>query len=244
MRISGPSIVCALVISSLCTLPDAAGSPRAKSVVPPPSIGLAIKVESTGKDIERVMPAIVREADRLWERYGVRLTGTNESAARRVQVVIVDDAEPGTFADGAGQEGLGWITFLGPESPRNVIYLSWKRALTLLSEMMHGHQPIEQLPDKQRDWYLGRALGRTLAHEIGHYLLASAEHARTGMMRARYSAAQLFDPSTNGFLLDGERERTITVAVAKLRSSGPEASVSSADPRGPDGRRAKGDIQR
>jgi hypothetical protein len=38
---------------------------------------------------------------------------------------------------------------------------------------------------------LGRALGRILAHEIGHVLLAAPNHQRHGLMRAQFAAGDL-----------------------------------------------------
>jgi len=41
------------------------------------------------------------------------------------------------------------------------------------------------------DHDLGRALGRVLAHEIGHVLLAAPNHANAGLMRAAFRADEL-----------------------------------------------------
>ncbi|HET9268537.1 MAG TPA: hypothetical protein VFO31_10250, partial [Vicinamibacterales bacterium] len=38
---------------------------------------------------------------------------------------------------------------------------------------------------------LARALGRVLAHEIGHVLLAARGHGRSGLMRATFRAEEL-----------------------------------------------------
>ena len=37
----------------------------------------------------------------------------------------------------------------------------------------------------------GQLLGRTMAHEVGHLLLGTATHARTGLMRARWEVDEL-----------------------------------------------------
>jgi hypothetical protein len=37
----------------------------------------------------------------------------------------------------------------------------------------------------------GQLLGRTIAHEVGHLLLGSSTHARTGLMRARWDLDEL-----------------------------------------------------
>ena len=41
---------------------------------------------------------------------------------------------------------------------------------------------------------LARAMGRALAHEMGHYLLASKEHTKNGLMQAHRTATEFFGP--------------------------------------------------
>ena len=48
-------------------------------------------------------------------------------------------------------------------------------------------------------------LGRTIAHEIGHLLLGRPEHAKHGIMRARWTAVELrFDTRRDWLFSDGE----------------------------------------
>src|SRR5882757_6065157 len=48
---------------------------------------------------------------------------------------------------------------------------------------------------------MGRALGRVLAHEIGHVLLAVRNHDHTGLMRAVFSPVELGSPDRESFRL-------------------------------------------
>jgi hypothetical protein len=52
-----------------------------------------------------------------------------------------------------------------------------------------------ELPRVLRDRLLGRALGRVIAHEIGHYLFASAAHAPAGLMRPHHPIERLLTSS-------------------------------------------------
>jgi hypothetical protein len=63
---------------------------------------------------------------------------------------------------------------------------------------------------------LGVVLGRALAHEIGHYLLGTRTHARSGLMRPDFSALEFTDLRDNGFALD-------TTAAAWLHTRSGEA---------------------
>jgi hypothetical protein len=57
---------------------------------------------------------------------------------------------------------------------------------------------VEQMPIAQRETLLGRAMGRALAHELGHYLLASKAHNAHGLMKAILTAVDLFSPDASG----------------------------------------------
>jgi hypothetical protein len=51
---------------------------------------------------------------------------------------------------------------------------------------------------------MGRALGRVLAHEIGHVLLAVRQHDRAGLMRAVFTPAELGSPDRESFQLTSD----------------------------------------
>ena len=70
---------------------------------------------------------------------------------------------------------------------------------------------LSQMTIAQRRTFLARALGRALAHEIGHYLLRSKEHTRGGLMKARHAAGDLFGPERRGFTVS-PAERSAAVA--------------------------------
>jgi ubiquinone biosynthesis protein UbiJ len=50
-----------------------------------------------------------------------------------------------------------------------------------------------------RETLLSRALGRALAHEIGHSLMKSKAHARRGLMRSAWRAQEFFSADRRGF---------------------------------------------
>ena len=49
---------------------------------------------------------------------------------------------------------------------------------------------------------LGVTLGRALAHEIGHFLLRTSTHARSGLMRSQFDASEFTDLRDGTFALD------------------------------------------
>jgi hypothetical protein len=66
-----------------------------------------------------------------------------------------------------------------------------------------------------REYRLGLVLGRALAHEIGHFLLATGTHAQSGLMRAAIDAREFAAMGGEAFRLDRSasdwiRQRLVT----------------------------------
>lgn len=59
------------------------------------------------------------------------------------------------------------------------------------------------------DYRLGVVLGRAVAHEVGHYLLRTSGHARSGLMRTRIDPSDFADLRAGGFYLDKGAARWI-----------------------------------
>jgi hypothetical protein len=70
------------------------------------------------------------------------------------------------------------------------------------------------MPLAERNLKLGRAMGRALAHEMGHYLLASKVHTRRGLMQATHTASAFFDNDRSSFAIDNALRQEL---AARLR---------------------------
>jgi hypothetical protein len=83
---------------------------------------------------------------------------------------------------------------------------------------MEGSQAVigrmSQMTMVAREVNLARVMGRALAHELGHYLLASKAHTATGLMQATHSAADFFDFQRRSFAVDATQRQLI---AARLR---------------------------
>jgi hypothetical protein len=115
-----------------------------------------------------------------------------------------------------GRMPLGWIQF-DHGSPLEEIYVSYTNA----NEFMAGAQgvvgPIHNMPTLEREINLSRAMGRALAHELGHYLLKSKEHTRGGLMQATHTASDFFSFQRRSFTIDQAQRQEI---AARLRQDG------------------------
>ena len=55
------------------------------------------------------------------------------------------------------------------------------------------------MPIFEREVLMARAIGRALAHELGHYFLASKEHTKKGLMKAHRTAVEFFGQDARPF---------------------------------------------
>jgi hypothetical protein len=134
--------------------------------------------------------AVAEEAGRVWAAYGIHVDGSPADARRRSAPITLEVSMVQRPAPGTNTETLGSIVFHdGTAEPRISLYVA--TAADLLSTATHAdpsHWPVAF-----HDELLTRVLGRALAHEIGHYVLNTREHSRSGLMRAVHPIAELME---------------------------------------------------
>jgi hypothetical protein len=199
----------------------AAGAPAASSADTPPMIVSVIPGAGVSP---RLVTAVLAEAAAIWRAAGV-------SFVWRHLPRVVPAAEPSapapsipntlrlTIGDNRGviTEGnlpLGWIVFDDVAVPEPAIYLSFANAQAMMDVARGVVGPVDQMPLAQRETLLSRAMGRALAHELGHYLLASKLHTPRGLMKAHLTAVELFRPDSGGFRIEPSQRRLV---AARLR---------------------------
>lgn len=95
----------------------------------------------------------------------------------------------GRRLDGS-ESGLAWIPFVDGE-PLHELTVSMPAIQHLLEHGSWDGRPFTSLPPRASALFLQRAIGRTIAHEVGHYLLRSRNHERRGLMRAVFSVDEI-----------------------------------------------------
>jgi hypothetical protein len=157
--------------------------------------------------------AAMQEVTGIWAAYGVdvhRSTATETGGDSAVTLAV-------RLADHPGRRmaiwALGSIPFRGgvPE-PAIVMYPNTVAAL-VSTITLHGSSD-QQWPVDFRNLILGRVFGRALAHEIGHFLLRSRDHAAVGLMRALQSAADLVAPERQRFVLSAREVARLGITVS------------------------------
>ena len=180
---------------------------------------------------------LVAEAERIWGRERVQLrwpsvVGGPERPDAPLRVLVIARAATPPRAgkrggeQGGKQGGERWpVGELVPQEGR--------RALAIAS--INGAQRVVSEASRHRvfdlpalaEYRLGLVLGRAVAHEIGHFILATGTHAERGLMRATVDAREFADVGASTFELDEDagrwlREQLVVgvPAVAELRAAG------------------------
>jgi hypothetical protein len=171
-------------------------------------ITLLLHVVLTVPPTPAVRPVIaqiaVAEAADVWAPYGVTVDAAvpSRSVTDGGAVLTVIAVATHRSAVTPGWHGpLGAIAFAPGGAPATAITVF----LTDIERLVAGTQVLGisewQWPPTLREQLVGRALGRVLAHEIGHYLLRSPQHATDGLMRPLQLADDLISPSRHRFRL-------------------------------------------
>lgn len=138
--------------------------------------------------------AAAHEVQTIWAAAGWRVNVTAPAEARRPEpdrrlvptVIRQIVARPrGLSSSGRGHSGGQTMAWLGLDvngCPASAIEVSLGQVtIAVMSAEYSGHE-VRTLPTFLRETLLGRALGRVIAHEIGHWLFGS-EHAPAGLMK-------------------------------------------------------------
>ena len=218
MMLIATTVAIALVAST--AFAAGATAPASTDTIPP-----MIVTVTTAADLSpSLVKALLAEADAIWRPSGITLLW---QAAARI-VTAAEQRELGPFVPnslhvvigenrGTGKNGrvpLGWIVFDDVTVPEQEIYVSFANARQMMEEARSVVGIIEQMPIMQRETLLARAMGRALAHELGHYLLASKVHTERGLMKATMTAAELFMPDSGALRLEPAQRRSV---AARLR---------------------------
>lgn len=159
-------------------------------------------------------PAVARiavaEAADIWMPYGVAIDlagpcGWAPDQSTVLSLVAAENARAlpasGAFGGSRWRRPLGAITFAPDGAPAPVITVFVTDLVQLVSRTHVLGADQWQWPRALFDLVVGRALGRVLAHELGHFLLRSPAHTAAGLMRPLQRADDLVAPARASFTL-------------------------------------------
>ena len=148
---------------------------------------------------------LITEAERIWQREQVNIDWAGpgsggEPADAPLRVLVVAQPERRAAASARNWPVAELMT---EATPRAVAIASIDGAQRVVNEAT----PHQRIDARTRDLQLGLVLGRAVAHEIGHFLLATSTHARSGLMRATVDAREFTAASSDSFRLDRDASR-------------------------------------
>ena len=152
-----------------------------------------------------LLKAIWTEVSAIWSSYGVQVVAAPECESEDGGGIVgsfdVAIEQRATHKMKSNRLVLG-LTYLQvpaiDHAPIRIDYGAVEEVLEALQlerlVMLTGHQGLESSD-------MGRALGRVLAHEIGHVLLLAPDHKPSGLMRASYRPEDLVGIARTSFTL-------------------------------------------
>jgi hypothetical protein len=170
------------------------------------------------------------EANRIWRPYGIQVVGFDKpcampTAGPTVRVTLRDRLSRAR-AKTLPVNALGSIDFISGV-PKPEIDLWVDEAVRMLGG--GGSLLTSSNTDPRLRVHLGRLLGRSLAHELGHYLLSTRLHTTTGLMRARYPQDEITRMNTDLFALDPDQVAALRRTLASWRTE-LETNTASLNP--------------
>jgi len=146
-----------------------------------------------------VARAAAAEAAGIWAPHGVEIVVVDPGRLLPADTVVLRVAV-GTAPPGSSI-ALGEIGFDVDGMPGHLVTVFVDRVLRLLAEARVSGVPMAAWPPSFQRRVLARAIGRVIAHEIGHFVLRMRGHSRSGLMRVSLTAGDLADPGRLPFQL-------------------------------------------
>lgn len=185
-----------------------------------PQLILVVRQETTPPLPAETLRHIGAEVTRIWSRYvAIALQPADSLEPRRgddtLRLVLTDRRTNGTTT-----AGLGWIDFVDGE-PSQTITVSVSAARALGASGRWSGRVFTDWPPSLAQIFLVRAVGRAVAHEVGHYLLRSKAHTSHGLMRPVFTVAEIMENGVNQYLL-----QPAEVALLERRTTSPLSASS------------------
>lgn len=166
--------------------------------------------------------AVREEAAAIWRAYGVELLFTDEGTPAALSIDVMVENGPRRRKRDDVPEVLGRTEVAPAPAPPAPVRISFD-AIEALLERQHG---VTQL---LHDYMVSVALGRVMAHEIGHILLGTpAYHDADGLMRTTFFPDDLARPERSRFRLTDRSIARLKARVALLAEAQSNESCAKA----------------
>lgn len=192
-------LVAALVVAVVSVAPAGAQDVTAAGDAPARRVWAHLSDGVTLTAFQR--ESLKAEVDEVWRALDVAVSWTADppepdGSDRDLYVSVLVDQRPPSAGVVEGDGTLGAVMYVPASGAfRLTVYASPPLTRALL------RQTAPFLSAMMLDRLLGRALGRIVAHEIGHLLLASRVHAPDGLMKASFGVHDLLSETRDNLTL-------------------------------------------
>jgi hypothetical protein len=207
------------VFALLMLAPAAGPTPAADSR---PQLLVVVRQDAQPPLAAGLLRRIADEAQEIWRPYlDIAFRSADDLAPFRgddtLELLLTDRQSNGRVTP-----GLGWIDFVDGD-PSRAITVSVGAAKALAEHAKFGGRALSAWPPALRQLFLTRSLARSVAHEIGHYLLRSKDHTAVGLMRARFTVDEIMTSGLRQYRLqpaevDLVKQRSVAYALARRNS--------------------------
>lgn len=175
---------------------------------------LRIRIASQPDVDEDVLAQARIEVEMIWRPYGIAVVWQrawwNDTDGPQ-PVLFVHIVDTPARVDNA-EHTLAWLVFAdGRPLPYARVSLPAAMRRVATASLFEGKSLADAPREVQRQ-ALGRVIGRALAHEIGHFLLGSTEHASVGLMARMIEGPLLVHPGRGYFTLTRVEVRALRAA--------------------------------
>jgi hypothetical protein len=208
-------VLVGVVVGVAQTSPRAVADDGVPAVDATPVLNLRLTVSSELPGVSR--KALIAETESIWREGHVKLRwlqgSANPQSGSSLRVLVTPRAVTSTI------EGQRWTVgeLLRFDGSTAIAVASITGAQRIVAETQALR--FVDLPAVSQ-YRLGVVLGRAVAHEIGHYLLATNTHSPYGLMRASIDAREFADLRTGAFRLDREAVAHLAAQASRGRDSG------------------------
>jgi hypothetical protein len=169
---------------------------RSKISEPEPACPVYLHLDLRTELPPRAVEVFSQEVSLIWEPYDVPFVWQSDPVGAQLPYsvrlnVVIGDAPVSGVRQSSIRKVVGSTVFFDSGLPQDTVYASASTTWEMIRRAHYRDEPVDTLPRTLRQMLLGQALGRVVAHELGHVLLSSAAHTRTGLMRAVFAAGDL-----------------------------------------------------
>src|SRR5262245_11297945 len=168
-----------------------------------PPVHIALTFDTQSRIPPAVAAAAVREAAAIWSEHRVVVDRALPCASEPGEAIVLTVHRGYGLTPAAPnmKVALGAIAFAEDGTPDSLVTVFFDRLLRSIEHERLGDVAEERWPPDLRQRIVGRALGRVIAHEIGHYLLGTRTHSSSGLMQSVQSFAEPFGLPQGSFFL-------------------------------------------